>query len=147
MKKFKMRWPSLELEVICTEIEQNGAALDTLVANMPVKALQGHEMVGGKILRDRAVHMSKKPFDVSPAEWKTERLKDAPIGRVVLLSPYGRGTELLVKYDECVDDRDYIPVAQVRECDLPVLEKAGKAAWRSATREQQTIIVELTEVE
>lgn len=147
MKKFKMRWPSLGLEVICEGIGQNKAVLDTFIANMPVKALQGHEMVGGKILRDRAVRMGKRPFNEEVRAAATEKLKDAPVGRVVLLSPYGNGTELLVKYEDCVDDRDYIPVAQVHESDLPALEKAGKAAWRSATREQQIIIVEFTEVE
>lgn len=147
MKKFKMRWPSFELEVICEGIGQNEAVLDTFAANMPVKALQGHEMVGGRILRDRAVRMGKQPFGEEAAAVTTEQLKDAPIGRVVLLSPYGSGTELLVKYEDCVDDRNYIPVAQVREGDLPTLVKAGKAAWRSATREQRIIIVEFTEVE
>lgn len=147
MKKIKMRWPTLELEVICESIDQNEAILNTFIANMPVKALQGHEMVGGKILRDRAVRLGKQPFGEEVSTAKTEKLKDAPIGCIALLSPCGSSTELLVKYEDCVDDRDYIPIAQVRERDLPALMKVGKAVWRSATREQQIIIVEFTEVE
>lgn len=147
MRKFKMRWPGLNYEVMCEGIEVNEAALDILVNNMPIKTLQGHEMVGGRILRDRAVRLKKQPFDLDPESLETEKLKDAPVGRISLLSPLGSGTELLVKYDDCVDDRDYIPVAKVRDEDLEILKKAAKLEWQSATREQKTIIVQFAEVE
>jgi hypothetical protein len=60
------------------------------------------------------------------------------------LFPQGSNTELLVKYGECVDDREYVPIAKVAEKDLQKLEKAGKAQWKSATRTKETIIVEFT---
>lgn len=147
MKKFKMRWPALKMEVMCDGISENQEALDILVDNMPVKAVQGHEMVGGWMLRARAVHLQKVPFELEAAQMKNEKMKDAPIGRVSLLFPQGGTTELLVKYDACVDDRDYIPVAQVAEKDLEVLKKVGRLQWQSATRTKEIYHVEFMEVE
>lgn len=147
MRSFKMRWPGLDYEVTCEGIGVNDEVLDVLMNNMPVKALQGHEMVGGKILRSRAVHLSRQPLDMEDKNLRTEPLKDAPVGRISLLGMLGSSTELLVKYDDCVDDREYVPVAQVREDDLAVLKKAAKLQWQSSTREQKTIVVQLTEVD
>ncbi len=147
MKRFKMRWPALKLEVICEEIQENKQALDVLVSNMPIKAIQGHEMVGGWILRARAVHMQKHPFELSADALSSEKMKDAPVGRVALLFPQGSSTEVLVKYDECVDDRDYIPVAQVEPEYLDTLKKVGRLQWQSASRTKEIYHVEFTEVE
>ena len=147
MKKFKMRWPALKLEVMCDEIPENREALEVLVKNMPIKAIQGHEMVGGWMLRARAVHLRKVPFVLEGEQLKVETMKDAPVGRVSLLFPQGGTTELVVKYDSCADDRDYIPVAQVEEKDLEVLKKAGTLQWQSATRTKEIYHVEFMEVE
>lgn len=146
MKKFKMRWPALELEVICQEIPANADALAALVSNMPMKAIQGHEMVGGWMLRSRAVRMEKHPFTIPSEQLERERMKDAPVGRVSLLFPQGGSTEVVVKYDDCADDREYIPVAWVSEEWLDVLKKVGKLQWQSATRTKEICHVEFTEV-
>lgn len=147
MRSFKMRWPKLNYEVVCDSISENQDVLDALIENMPIKALQGHEMVGGRILRCRAVQLKKCSFDFEPENLKLETLQQAPIGRISLLGSLGSATELLVKYDDCVDDREYIPVAQVRAEYLSELRKAAKLQWQSATREQKTIVAELTEVD
>ena len=147
MKSLKMRWPGLNCEVLCDGIAENQAILDVLMENLPVKALQGHEMIGGRILRCRAVQLKKVPFDFEEGDLKMESLQQAPVGRISLLGSLGSTTELLVKYDDCVDDRDYIPIAQVRAECIPQLRKAAKLQWQSATREQKTIVTELTEVE
>lgn len=147
MKSFKMRWPVLNCEVLCDSIPENQAVLDVLLENMPVKALQGHELVGGRILRCRAVQLKKRPLDFGDRELTLESLEQAPVGRISLLGSLGSTTELLVKYDDCVDTRDYIPVAQVRPECLPDLHKAARLQWQSATREQKTIIAEFTEVD
>ena len=147
MKAFKMKWPALNLEVICEEIEYNQAALNVLISNMPIKALQGHEMVGGRILRDRSLQLARSPFEPEKLSLEEKKMDELPVGAVVLLSPFGSAAELLVKYDDSVDDRKYIPIAKVRKQDLDTLVKAGKQVWRSATREQKKIIVEFTEVE
>lgn len=142
MSNFIMRWPSLDLEVRCENIEVNKNAFDIFAENLPIKAIQGHEMVGGWLLRNRSVHLNKKPFDICSCELKAEKMNKAPVGRVSLLFPQGSNTELLVKYDDCVDDREYIPFAQVAADDLPKLLKAGKEQWKSATRSKDIIIVE-----
>ncbi len=147
MKSFKMRWPVLNCEVLCDSIPENQAVLDALLENMPGKALQGHEMVGGRILRCRALQLKKRPLDFEDGELTMESLEQAPVGRVSLLGSLGSAVELLVKYDDCVDDRDYIPVAQVRPECLSELRKAAKLQWRSATREQKTIVAEFMEVD
>jgi hypothetical protein len=147
MKNFKMCWPELGLEVICNGIRENGAALDAFVANMPVKALQGHEMVGGWLLRDRSVHLRKQPFSLALDSLHQEIMKDAPIGRIALLFPQGGSTEVLIKYDECSDTRPYVPIAKVRDEDLETLKKVGKLQWKSATRTKEAYIVEFLEVE
>lgn len=147
MRSLKMRWPGLNCEVLCDGIEENQAVLSALMENMPVKALQGHEMIGGWILRCRAVQLKKTPFDFKEEELKMESLQQAPVGRISLLGSLGSTTELLVKYDDCVDDRKYIPIAQVRAECIPYLRKVAKLQWRSATREQKTIVTEFTEVE
>ena len=147
MKKFKMRWPALELEVVCKEIQVNQNALDVFVGNMPMKAIQGHEMVGGWMLRSRAVHMERSPFQIPRTDLKYEKMQDAPVGRISLLFPQGSSTEVLVKYDQCVDDRDYVPVALVEEQYLDVLKKVGKLQWQSSTRTKEIYHVEFMEVE
>lgn len=147
MKSFKLRWPVLNCEVLCDGIPENQAVLDVLLENMPVKALQGHEMVGGRILRCRALQLKRRPLDIWDGELTLEHLNQAPVGRISLLGSLGSATELLVKYDDCVDDRDYIPVAQVRPECLPALRRAAKLQWQSATREQRIIVAEFTEVD
>lgn len=147
MKNFKMRWPELGLEVACSGIGENEAALDAFVKNMPVKALQGHEMVGGWVLRDRAVHLRKQPFTLAPDSLGQENMQDAPVGRVSLLFPQGGSTEVLIKYDACVDTRPYVPIAKVRDEDLDTLKKVGKLQWKSATRTKEAYVVEFLEVE
>ncbi|NCB30096.1 MAG: hypothetical protein EOM66_01650 [Clostridia bacterium] len=147
MKKFKMRWPELGLEVTCNGIAANGAALDTLLANLPIKTIQGHEMVGGWMLRDRSVHLKKQPFAIAPSDLSEEAMQDAPVGRISLLFPQGSNTEVLAKYDACVDTRTYVPIAQVQDSDLDVLKKVGKLQWKSATRTKEVYVVEFLEVE
>ena len=142
MSKFVMRWPELGLEVKCESIGVNEAACEQMVANMPIKAVQGHEMVGGWALHDRSVIFGKKPFDLRASDLVQETMEEAPVGRISLLCPQTTGTELLVKYDEMVDNREYVPVAQVVEEDLEVLKKAGRAQWKSATRTKEVITVE-----
>ena len=142
MSSFKMIWPGLGLEVVCESISENKEAFDLFAVNMPIKALQGHEMVGGWMLRDRAVLLEKKPFDISKEKLSIEKMNKAPVGRISFLFPQGKSTEILVKYDDCVDDRDYIPFAKVAAADIEKLQKAGKAQWKSATRTKEIIIVE-----
>ena len=142
MCTFTMKWSSLNFEVTCECITENKEAFDLFMENLPVKALQGHEMVGGWILRDRAVLLGKKPFDLPKEKLITEKMNKAPVGRISLLFPQGKSTELLVKYDECVDNREYVPIAQVASADITKLQKAGKAQWKSATRTKEVIIVE-----
>ena len=131
MSKFVMRWPELGLEVKCESIGVNEAACEVLVANLPIKAVQGHEMVGGWCLHDRSVIFGKKAFGLRASELVQETMDEAP-----------SGSELLVKYGETVDNRKYVPVAQVVEEDLEVLKKAGRAQWKSATRTKEVITVE-----
>ena len=142
MSKFVMRWPELGLEVKCESIGVNEAACEVLVANLPIKAVQGHEMVGGWCLHDRSVIFGKKAFGLRASELVQETMDEAPEGRISLLFPQTSGSELLVKYGETVDNRKYVPVAQVVEEDLEVLKKAGRAQWKSATRTKEVITVE-----
>lgn len=142
MSRFIMRWPSLGLQVRCESLDVNREAFDLLEANLPIRAVQGHEMVGGWLLRDRALLLRRQPFSIPAPALITEAMGKAPVGRVSLLFPQGSTTELLVKYDQSVDDRSYVPVAVVLPEDLPLLEQAGKAQWRSATRTKEVIPVE-----
>ena len=142
MSQFKMRWPDLGLEVTCESIAQNQEAFDLFIANLPVKAVQGHEMVGGWMLRDHSVLLKKKPFGLDDRTLPKEAMNAAPKGRVSLFSPEGSCTEVLVKYDECVDDREYVPIAKVVDADLETLKKVGKAQWKSASRTKEVIVVE-----
>ena len=138
-----MRWPELGKQVRLRSIETNEKAFEQLKRNLPIKAVQGHEMVGGWLLRNRSVLLTKEPFTQSAAELSEERMDKAPIGRVSLLFPQGGTTELLVKYGEAVDDRPYVPVAQVVPEDIATLEQMGKQQWKSATRTKEIILVEL----
>ena len=144
MSKITMRWPDLDLEVACESIEENKTAFELFAANLPVKAVQGHEMVGGWLLRSRSVRLLKKPFDIVGSELKKEKMNIAPVGRISLLFPQGSSTEVMVKYAECVDDREYVPIAQVAKEDVEKLVKAGKAQWKSASRTKEVIIVEFS---
>ena len=140
---FVMRWPSLGLQVRCKSLDVNADAFDLLVENMPIKSLQGHEMVGGWLLRDRSVLFNKTLFTIPSCKLHKETMDTAPVGRVSLLQPQGRGAELLVKYDESVENREYVPVAQVVETDLETLKKVGKEQWKATSRTRDIIFVEL----
>lgn len=142
MKRFIMRWPSLDMEVRCECLPENEQAFDLFVANMPIKALQGHEMVGGWLLHDHAIQFKAAPFTLTKKEMKTEHMDKAPVGRVSLLQPQERCGELLVKYDDSVDNREYVPVAQVIPEDIETLKKAGKQQWVATSRTKDVIIVE-----
>lgn len=142
MLKFKMQWPALGLSVRCKGCGENEAALKILIENMPISAVQGHEMVGGWMLRDRSVLMNKRVFDIPAVELSQEVMKDAPVGRVSLLFPQGNMTEVLVKYDECKDSRSYVPVAEVANEDIETLKKVGHLQWKSATRTKEIYTVE-----
>lgn len=142
MLHFTMRWPALNLSVDCESCGENEAALRILMENMPIKTVQGHEMVGGWILRNRSVVMNKRFFDIPAAKLTQETMKDAPVGRISLLFPQGNMTEMLVKYDDCDDFRNYVPVAKVVDQDLEVLKKVGKLQWQSTTHSKQVIVVE-----
>lgn len=142
MLRFTMRWPSLGLSVACESCGENEEALRIFMDNMPIKTVQGHEMVGGWMLRDRSVVMNRRFFDIPASKLSEEAMKDAPVGRISMLFPQGNMTELLVKYDDCDDFRSYVPVARVVEEDLETLKKAGGIQWRSATRTKEVIVVE-----
>ena len=68
-------------------------------------------------------------------------------GRISLLQPQLRGAELLVKYDESVENREYVPIAQVEEADLEILKKAGKEQWKATSRTREIIFVEFEKEE
>ena len=143
MATFIMRWPALDLSVHCESLDKNPQAFAQFQANLPIKAVQGHEMVGGWILRSHAIRFAKQPF--ARIEMEQETMQNAPEGRVSLLFPQGGSAELLVKYGESVDDRLYVPIAQVVAEDLPKLKQAGKAQWKSTTRTKEIIVVEFAE--
>ena len=142
MVQFIMRWPELNRSVRCEGIHENEKALEVFLENLPIRTVQGHEMVGGWMIRNRSVLMEKKFFDVPASELKQESMKDAPIGRISLLFPQGIMTEMLIKYDECKDVRQYVPVAKVVDEDLQTLNEVGKLQWKSATRTKEIYTVE-----
>lgn len=142
MDRFIMRWPQLNLEVRCESIGVNQNAFDLFLDNLPMKVLQGHEMSGGWILRDHSILFNRKIFEIRAKELTAEAMDKAPVGRISLLQPQGRGGELLVKYDDSVDDREYIPIARVLEEDLDILKKAGKEQWKASSRTKDVIFVE-----
>lgn len=144
MSCFIMSWPSLNLQVRCESLDVNQEAFDLFVENLPIKSLQGHEMVGGWLLRDRSVLFNKKLFTIPANALVKEKMDAAPVGRISLLQPQGRGAELLVKYDESVENREYVPIAQVVEEDLEILKKAGKEQWKATSRTRDIIFVEFT---
>ena len=145
MNTFTISWPSLGLKVSCAPVEENKDVFDLFCANLPVQVLQGHEVVGGYMLRDRMVRFAKKPYDIQGAA--EAPMNTAAEGTVFLFSPQGQSGELVIKYDECVDDRNYIPFAQVAAQDMDALKKAGRAAWKSASRTKDIIISVIEGVE
>ncbi|MEA5059263.1 MAG: hypothetical protein VB049_04380 [Candidatus Pelethousia sp.] len=147
MLQFKMRWPQFGLSVRCTSCGKNDEALRIFLANMPVKTVQGHEMVGGWMLRDRSVYLKKQIIDIPAERLGQETMAEAPVGRISLLFPQGNCTELLVKYDACADTRSYVPIATVEPDDMEVLQQAGRLQWKSATRTKEIVIVEFAQEE
>ena len=141
MKKFFVTWPSLNIKVACEPIDINENVFDLFVSNLPIKAIQGHDVIGGFALRDRNVRFTKNPYDLSGE--KLCKMCEADEGTVFLASPQGTSGEMLIKYGECVDDSLYIPFAKVSADDLAALKKAGKAAWVSAARTKDIIVTEI----
>lgn len=143
MGKIVIKWPELGLSVKCDSIDENKDAYDVLAANLPIRTVQGHEMVGGWVLRDRSVHFSKKSFDLAKQDMKEATMKELPEGTIALLSPQGTTSELLIKYSDSADDRKYVPIAKVEDADLEILKKAGKKVWQSYIRTHEVITCEI----
>lgn len=142
MKKIVIRWPELNMAVECEPIADNRKVYDVFCENLPIRTVQGHEMVGGWVLRDRAVHYGKKPFDFTKSELKEAALKDLPVGTISLLFPQGTTSELVINYDENVDDRKYVPFAKVIDADIDTLKNVGKKTWQSYIRTHEVITCE-----
>lgn len=138
MKSFIIKWPALGLQVSCEPAGVNTEVFELFCENLPQTVLQGHEVVGGWMLRDRAVRFCSKPYAVEQAA--AVPLCGEPDGTLFLVSPQGTSGELVIKYGDCADNRPYIPFAKVAEADMAALRKAGRAAWKSAARTKDVIV-------
>lgn len=146
MRSFKITWPEQNLSITCHELKINGEVFDKFYSNLPTRSLQGHEVTGGWVLRNRSMHFHKVPFLLEDA-YETITLKSAPVGTVCLTFPQGSSGELVIRYDDCVDTRQYIPIAEVLDEDLEILKKIGKEAWTSVIRTKKVMFAEFEQKE
>lgn len=136
----EMEWPEIGVKVQADPISLNQDLYDFFLDNLPLKGIQSHGVVSGKILYILNLRLSK----FAPRRWidlKMEDLSEEPVGRVSIFITSGKVGSIMVKYGEISEPMSYPPIAQVRETDVDKLVQAGEAEWEAIYRTKQIISV------
>src|SRR5512135_348370 len=141
MANFIMSFPELSLSVEVEPINKNKKLYDWFLENLPLKGVQSHAVVSGKIIYIMNLRM-KKPSPVRYRDLAFEDLSEAKDGRIFIFITAGKVGSVSVKYGEVSENMSYPVMAQVRQKDLNTLEKIGEAVWRSIYSTKEVITVE-----
>jgi len=141
MPDFIMSFPELNLSVKAESLAKNQKLYDWFLESLPLKGVQSHAVVSGKIIYIMNLRM-KKPSPVRYRDLAVEDLSEAKDGRIFIFITAGKVGSISVKYGEVSENMNYPVLAQVRQEDLKNLEKIGEAVWKSIYSTKQVITVE-----
>jgi len=136
----EMEWPEIGIKVEAEPLPFNQDFYDYFLDNLPLKGIQSHGVVSGKILYIMNLKLAKYP-PRRYLELKMEDLSEEPVGRVSIFITSGRVGSIMVKYGEITEPMSYPTIAQVRESDIGRLVQAGEAEWQSLYRTKEIISV------
>ena len=146
MANFIMSFPELSLSVEVEPINKNKKLYDWFLENLPLKGVQSHAVVSGKIIYIMNLRM-KKPSPVRYRDLAFEDLSKANDGRIFIFITAGKVGSISVKYGEVSENMSYPVMAQVKQKDLKTLEKIGEAVWKSIYSTKEVITVEFLKEE
>lgn len=128
----EFEWPELNMKVQAEPLNFNNQVYEWFLDNCPLRGVQSHAMVSGKLLYILNLPL-KKPLIFDPNKVVRENLKTKPIGRVhcgALVT--GLVGSVSIKYGEVTEDMTSgIDIAQVKDADMEILRKVGEAVWNS----------------
>ncbi len=141
MANFIMSFPELSLSVEVEPISKNKKLYDWFLENLPLKGVQSHAVVSGKIIYIMNLRM-KKASPVRYRDLAFEDLSEAKDGRIFIFITAGKVGSISVKYGEVSENMSYPVMGQVKQKDLKTLQKIGEAVWRSIYSTKEVITVE-----
>src|SRR4030042_5633807 len=141
MKYFTMNFPELGLSVKVDPLPVNKDLFDWFLENLPLKGVQSHAAVSGKLIYIMNLRM-KKGRSFRYQDLAVEDLSEAKEGRIFIFITAGKVGSVSVKYGEVSENMNYPVLAQVRQEDLKNLAKIGEAVWKSIYSNKQVITVE-----
>ena len=139
-KILEMEWPEIGIKVEAKQLDFNQDFYNYFLDNLPVKGIQSHAVVSGRLLYIMNLKLSKFP----PRRYmdlKMEDLSLEPVGRVSIFITSGKVGSIMVKYGEISEPMSYPTIAQVKAEDIPKLIQAGEAEWNSIYRNKNIISV------
>jgi hypothetical protein len=136
----EMEWPEVGIKVESEPLSFNQDFYEYFLDNCPLKGIQSHAVVSGKLLYIMNLKLSKFPSR-RYMELKMEDLSQAPLGRVFIFITSGKVGSVMVKYGDITEPMNYPTIAQVRKADLEKLKTAGRAEWESIYRNKEIISV------
>ena len=136
----EMEWPEIGVKVESEPLSFNQDFYEYFLDNCPLKGVQSHAVVSGKLLYIMNLKLSKFSSQ-RYMELKMEDLAEAPLGRVFIFITSGKVGSVMVKYGDISEPMSYPTIAQVREADIEKLKIAGRAEWESIYRNKEIISV------
>ncbi len=135
-----MEWPELDIEVECEPLAFNRQAYEWFLDNLPLKGIQTHAVVSGKLIYIMNLKLSiYPPFAYN--DLKAEDLSEEDIGRVSVFCTAGRVGSIMVKYNPISENMSYPTIAQVVASDIEKLKEAGAAIWNAMYKTKDIITV------
>jgi hypothetical protein len=136
----EMEWPEVGIKVDCEPLSFNQDFYEYFLDNCPLKGIQSHAVVSGKLLYIMNLKLSQ--FSSRRyMELKMEDLSKAPLGRVFIFITAGKVGSVMVKYGDISEPMSYPTIAQVRKKDLEKIKQAGKAEWDSIYTTKEILTV------
>jgi hypothetical protein len=136
----EMEWPEIGIKVEAEPLAFNQDYYEYFLDNCPLKGIQSHAVVSGKLLYIMNLKLSRFSRE-RYMDLKMEDLSEEPVGRISIFLTFGKVGSIMVKYDEITEPMSYPTIAQVKEADIEKLKEAGKAEWESIYRNKQILSV------
>jgi hypothetical protein len=139
-RQLEMEWPEIGITVRAEPVEVNREFYDYFLDSLPVKGIQSHAVISGRLLYILNLKLSRFP----PRRYLDLTMEDLslePVGRVSIFITAGKVGSIMAKYGDISEPMSYPPIAQVQPGDIPNLVRAGEAVWQAIYRTKQIISV------
>ena len=136
----EMEWPEINIKVEAEPLPFNQDLYEFFLDNLPLKGIQSHGVVSGRILYILNLKLKKFPTR-RWMEFRMEDLSEEPVGRVSMFLTAGKVGSIMAKYGYISEPMSYPTIAQVKEADIDKLVEAGEAEWEAIYRTKEIISV------